>query len=139
MKRLLCICVVLFLLSGTRLLAQDINLKSDSVVSLLCKKWEIDYAMMGGMKIGRMPNATEMNFEFFSDKTFLITGSSPKDKTKGIWSYVPAKKIIELTINGKHKTNIISLKKDELILLANTKKDTPDDPMDIKLVYKLKQ
>jgi hypothetical protein len=138
MKKFLCLCVTLFLLSGSRLLAQEISLKLDSVTSLLCKKWEIDYAMMGGMKIGRMPNATEVNLEFFNDKTVLITGNSPKDKFKGKWNYITAKKIIEMTVNGKRYLSIISLKKDELILIPNAKKNT-GAPTDIKIVYKAKQ
>ena len=92
--------------------------------------------MMGNMKIGRIPGATEINYEFNKDKTFLITSNDPKDKTKGIWAYDPKKKIIKLTINGKSNASIISLKAGEFIMLADTKEATPDDPMEIKLVYK---
>lgn len=93
---------------------------------------------MGNMKIGRVSGAPEINYEFSKDKTFLMTSNDPKDKTKGTWAYDTKKKIIKLTVNGKSNANIISLKEGEFVILADTKKATPDDPMEIKLVYKIK-
>ena len=86
-----------------------------------------------------MPGATEINFEFNKDKTFLMTSTDPTDKTKGTWAYDTKKKIIKLTIEGRSKMNIISLKNEELIILADTKDVAPDDPTDIKVVYKIKK
>lgn len=93
---------------------------------------------MGGMKIERIPGATEINYEFNKDNTFLMTSNDPKDRTKGTWSFDPKKKIIRLTINGNSKMNIISIKEGELIMLADTKEATPGDPMELKLYYKIK-
>ena len=138
MKKFICIIFISFLLLSTNSFSQTINLSTDSITTLLCKKWEVDYAMMGNMKIGRIPGATEINYEFNKDKTFLLTSKDPKDKTKGTWAYDTKKKIIKLTVNGKSNTTIISLKEGELIILADTKEATPDDPMEIKLVYKIK-
>lgn len=128
---------LLTLLSNTHSFSQSIDLPADSITTLLCKKWEVDYAMMGNMKIGRIPSATEINYEFNKDKTFLMTSNDPKEKTKGTWAYDAKKKIIRLTINGKSKTSIISLKEGQFIMLADTKEATPEDPMGIKLVYKI--
>jgi hypothetical protein len=129
---------IITLFSSINSFGQTIDLSVDSITTLLCKKWEVDYAMMGDMKIGRMPGATEINYEFYKDKTFVMTSNDPKDKTKGTWAYDPKKKIIKLTINGRSNASIISLKEGEFIELADTKDATPDDPMEIKVVYKIK-
>src|SRR5690606_8445841 len=138
MKKIIFIGLLTLLLSNTNSFSQTIDLPADSITTLLCKKWEVDYAMMGNMKIGRIPGATEINYEFNKDNTFLMTSNDPKDKTKGTWAYDTKKKTIKLTINGKSNTRIISSKEGEFIMLADTKEATPDDPMKIKLVYKIK-
>jgi hypothetical protein len=137
MKKIHSFTILGILLSGSSLFAQNINISADSISTLLCKKWELDYALMGGMKIQRMPGATEMNLEFNKDKTFIKTGKDPKDKTKGAWSYDPKKKQIMMKVSGK-SIEIISLKEDQFVMLADTKEATPDDPTEIRLVYKLK-
>lgn len=139
MKKIVFAGIFVSLLSGTQSFGQTINLSTDSITTLLCKKWEVDYSIMGDMKIGRMPGATEINFEFNKDKTFFLTSNDPNDKTKGTWTYDAKKKIIKLTINGRSKASIISLKNEELIILADTKDIAPDDPTDIKVVYKIKK
>jgi hypothetical protein len=138
MKKCIVICIINLLITNTTSFGQTINLAADSITTLLCKKWEVDYAMMGGMKIGRMPGAAEINYEFIKDKTFLITNKDAKDKTKGTWNYDTKKKIITLIINGNSKSTIISLKDGEFVMLVDTKQATPDDPMEIKTVYKIK-
>jgi len=110
----------------------------DTIETLLCKKWEFDYTMMGGMKIVRKPGAAEMNFEFKKDKTVLLTSNNPGDKTKGTWNYDTNKKIIKVTFNGKSNGSIISLKEEEFVMVVDTKEATPDDPMELKVVYKIK-
>ena len=94
MKKIFFACILTLLLSGTQSFGQTINLSADSITTLLCKKWEVDYAIMGNMKIGRMPGATEINFEFNKDKTFLMTSTDPTDKTKGTWAYDTKKKLL---------------------------------------------
>jgi hypothetical protein len=136
MKKLISICIIALTVSSTSLFAQNITIPLDSIQTLLCKKWEVDYAVMGGMKIGRMPGASEINYEFNKDKTFIMTSNDPKEKKKGTWSYDQKKKLIKLTVDGRSNTSIISLKEGEFVMLADTKNATPDDPMEIKLVYK---
>lgn len=136
MKKLISICIIALTVSNTSLFAQNIAIPLDSVRTLLCKTWEVDYALMGRMKIGRMPGASEINYEFNKDNTFIMTGNNPKDKKKGTWSYAPKKKIIKLTVDGRSNTSIVSLKEGEFVMLADTKSATPDDPTEIKLVYK---
>ena len=138
MKKIIFTCISALILSVTTLLGQHINLSKDSIAVLLCKKWEVNYAMMGGMKIGKIPGAAEINYEFNKDKTFLMTSNNPKDKTNGTWSYDDKKKLIKLTINGKSNSSIISLTNDEFVILEDSKNATPDDPMEMRLVYKIK-
>ena len=139
MKKIFFAGILALLLSGTQSFGQTINLSADSITTLLCKKWEVDYAIMGDIKIGRMPGAGEINYEFKKDKTFIMTTNDPTDKTKGTWAYDTKKKVIKLTIDGRSKASVISLKNEELIILVDTKDVTPDDPTDIKVIYKIKK
>ena len=138
MRKFIFIFFIALTVSGGSLFAQNITIPADSIPALLCKQWEVDYAIMGGMKIGRMPGATEINYEFKKDKTVLITTNDRKDVKKGTWSYDPKKKLIKVTVDGKSDTSITSLKDDELIMLVDTKNATPDDPMQLTLVYKVR-
>jgi hypothetical protein len=136
MGRFVSFCIIALTVSGGSLFAQNISIPFDSIQTLLCKKWEVDYAVMGGMKVGRMPGAEEINYEFNKDRTFIISGKDPKEKKKGTWSYDPKKKLIKLTVDGRNSTSIISLTENEFVMLADTKTATPDDPTDIRIVYK---
>ncbi len=138
MKKTICIVVITFLLSHTKSFAQTINLSADSISTFLCKKWEVNYAIMGGMKITQIPGSPEISYEFNRDNTFLMTSNDPKEKDKGTWVYDTKKKTIKLSINGNNNTIIVSLKEGELIMLVDTKEATPDDPMELKIVYKIK-
>jgi hypothetical protein len=138
MKHLICISIIALICSSHTSFSQSINIPADSVTNLLCKKWEMDYVIANGMKIGRMPGAAEMNYEFNKDKTFVLTGNSSGNstKTKGTWSYDPSKKLIKLTLNGRSNISIISLTNDQFEMLVDTKAATPDDPTPIQMFYK---
>lgn len=102
----------------------------------------MDYAMMGDTKIGRMPGASDMTYDFKSDKTFSVNSKGPGGKpssTKGTWKYVPAEKLIELSTaaNGKSDLSVISLQSNALIMLANMKDGPPGEQ--IKIAFKLNQ
>ena len=118
--------------------AQDVNGPIESIQTHLCKNWEVDYVLMGGMKIGRMPDATEINYQFNKDKTFFMTSDDPIDKTKGTWSYDPKKKLIRLTLNGKSSSSVVSLKNDELVMIAEPNGATPEDLPEMRMIFKPK-
>ena len=137
MKKFICTCIVSIIVSGSSLFAQDITISADSIQTLLCKKWEVDYAVVGGMKIGRMPGAEEINYEFNKDKTFTMSNKDAKEKTKGTWNYDAKKKMIKLTIDGKNRTNVISLNENELVMLVDTTEGAQKDLGPIHIVYKI--
>ncbi|MNE09693.1 hypothetical protein D3C80_1023790 [compost metagenome] len=85
-KRIILSLVGLFL-SIAASFSQSIDLPTDTVTALLCSKWEVNYALIGGMKIGRMPGATEIKYEFNKDGTILLTSTNPNKKAKGTWVY----------------------------------------------------
>ena len=139
MKKFICLVFITMFLSNSKSIGQKIELSIDRITTLLCKKWEVDYVILGDMKLGRAQGATEINYEFKKDKTYLATSKDPKENIKGTWSFDSKKKIIKLIQNGKSRMSIISLKEEELIMLADTSEATPNDPMEIKLVYKIKK
>jgi hypothetical protein len=137
MKHLIYLSIIALICSSNTSFSQNINIPADSVTNLLCKKWEMDYVIANGMKIGSMPGAAEMNYEFNKDKTFVLTGNGNSMKAKGTWSYDQSKKLIKLTLNGRSNISIISLTAGQLEMLADTKAATPDDPTPIQMFYKL--
>lgn len=138
MKKRIVLSLAGIFLSITASFSQSIDLPTDSITALLCSKWEINYALIGGIKIGRMPGAEEINYEFKKDRTLILTGKNPNDKVKGTWAYDPKKKVIRLTTNGQSNSSIISLRKGELIVLLDKNKGMPADMGDAKIVYKIK-
>ena len=139
MKYILSVFIITLLSSDYSLFGQSINMPADNVTKLLCKKWQIDYALMNGMKVDMAHGATQVNYEFDTDGLFYLANNDPNKKSKGTWSYETNKKSIKLTINGTSDTNIISLKENELVMMADTKQATPDAPSDIKLFFRLKE
>lgn len=138
MKKIIFINFILFSISIIKTFGQDITITADSVEKILCnKKWEIEYAMMGNMKIGKIPGATDLNYEFNKDKTFVVSSNDPKDKSKGSWNFDPKKKSIILKLNGKNNSSIITLNEKMFVLQMNKDESMPTD-MQIKVVYKLK-
>jgi Lipocalin-like domain (DUF4923) len=136
MKHLICISIIALICSSHPSFSQSINIPADSVTNLLCKKWEMDYVIEGGMKIGGQPGAPEMNYEFNKDKTFVLTSNMSSTKIKGTWSYDPSKKLIKLTLNGRSNISVISLTNDRIEMLLDAKAETPDAPGPIQMFYK---
>ncbi|HVW12261.1 MAG TPA: hypothetical protein VHB54_00470, partial [Mucilaginibacter sp.] len=77
MKNFICACVITILAFQTIALAQSINLPADTVTKLLCKKWEIDYAVFQGQKIVMPSSTPKVYMEFYKDGTFSIIGGEP--------------------------------------------------------------
>jgi hypothetical protein len=112
--------------------AQTLDLSPSQIDSLLCKKWAVDYALMGNAKIGRGPGAPQMVFEFFKNKALTSDGM------KGTWEYDKKAKVIRLFFNGKSNSSIVSLTADELIMVMNPPQNKSPDLSDMKMVFKPK-
>lgn len=98
----------------------------------------MDYTMTGGMRLDPMPGAVIMNFEFYKDGTLNLTNNKDAERSTGTWSYNKNKKLISVAIKGGSNMTISSLKEDELIIVMDMSKATPDDPTEIKLFFKIK-
>lgn len=118
--------------------AQQITAPADSVPALLCKKWEVSYALIGDAKIEMKPGAQAMDYEFNKDKTAWILGGAGQPKIKAAWAYNAASKTIGVTVNGQSRIKIVGLQANQLTILIDTKDATPDDPTSITMVYKVK-
>ena len=138
-KRSFILFFVCFILFGGALYAQKIDMPSNRLEELLCRKWVASYAMLGGMRIDQKPGATAINYEFKRDKAFILTGGQPGKPLNGTWRYDSEKKVILLSVNGNKNSQVVSLKEDELMMLVDTKAATPDDPEAIRMVYKIKE
>jgi hypothetical protein len=139
MKKITCsVIIALFVFSSTAV-AQNVSLPADSVSLFLCKKWEVNHALIGNTKMSRIPGTTALNYEFRQDKTFYTTGGTPGDNGRGTWTYDSTGKSITLMMRGKPNTKIISLKPTEFIVLLDSKKPSPEEPVEeTKLVYKVR-
>jgi len=136
MKRL----YLLFVLSAAAIApaTAQITTPVDSIPSILCKTWTVSYALMGDMRIDMKPGVQAMDFQFVKDKTLLVSAGPTNPKTKGTWVYDAATKTVKLTINGENRGTVTKLQADQLIISMDTKDATPDNPIVIKLVYKVK-
>jgi len=110
----------------------------DSVKSLLCKKWEIDYALMTGMKITKGMGAPDIFFEFKPDHTFLETSSVEKKNETGSWSVDLTKKLVSLQHEGKSKIIISSITPVELQMRLLPQNESEKDLEQMQLVLKLR-
>ena len=137
MKKFVCIAFITLIVSGGSLFAQNFSISPENIADFLCKKWEVNYAEMGGKKIQRIIG-TEMNYQFNRNKTFTISNDDPKETKRGTWSFDSNKKVIRLYINGRIEANIISLRDTELVMMDDSDNSVADDPMEIKLFYKPK-
>lgn len=93
---------------------------------------------MGNSRIDMPPGAPKMTFEFKKDRSFTMTTDNPSESTKGTWAYDPKKKLVQLQINGRSNLTIVSIQPTQMSMVADTKEATPDDPMTITIVYKIK-
>jgi hypothetical protein len=116
----------------------QISVPADSIPSTLCKTWTVSYALMGDTRIDMKPGAQAMDFDFKKDKTLMVSAGPTDPKTKGTWVYDATSKTVKLTINGQSRGTVTKLQADQLIISMDTKDAAPDDPMVIKLVYKVK-
>ena len=127
MKRTLKLVVLMIGLNNS-LMAQDVNLSKTELETVLCKQWEIEYALMGGMQIKQKPGATDFDFKFASDGNYEIIREDGNDEL-GKWIYDPEKKYVELSIKEKVTSRIKSIDKNKLILiLVSGENDPPGLP-----------
>jgi len=127
MKKIIILPFISIIFYASHLVAQNIELSPDSLSTLLCKKWQMNYVMMDGMKIERGAGAPETNFEFKKDKTYSMTDNK-KNSGKGTWTYDPKKKLVKLITNGKSYSSVIELTDAELVMFIDTREATPGEP-----------
>ncbi|PHS66714.1 MAG: hypothetical protein COB12_05790 [Flavobacterium sp.] len=106
------------------LLAQNINLNKSELESVLCKQWEIEYALIDGMKIGQIPGATDFDFKFKSDGKYDLIREEGNIEN-GLWVFDIKNKYVELLIKGKLTSRIKSIEKDKLILAMVSRQNDP--------------
>ncbi|MGB8191578.1 MAG: hypothetical protein WCF67_06650 [Chitinophagaceae bacterium] len=124
MKKILFSIALMFIAVST-LQAQNVDLSPEKVQEFLCKKWEVEYAMMGDVKVDRTAGATEMYCEFRKDKTFTMSGDvGGNDKFNGTWNFDAKKKRIDLNVKGDI-VHIISLQEKQFIMFL----DPEGEPM----------
>ncbi|HEV2481444.1 MAG TPA: hypothetical protein VGS79_17350 [Puia sp.] len=121
--------------SVNELFGQNIDMPSDAVKGLLCRKWDLNYGIVSGERIGPNPGAPTMSFDFKTDGSVVIGFNGQNNHLQGTWTYDAGKKWIKVTVNKQKRLTISSLKQDELVMLSDMKDITPNDPTD-KLVYK---
>lgn len=134
MKRTL-LCIGFLLGLNVALLAQNIKLSTAKLKTVLCKQWEIDYSLMGGMRIGELPGAPNFDFNFKSDGHYELIR---KDGTNehGIWFFNYKKKFVELAIEGKVISRIKSIKKDKFVLIYVVRENDHPGLLNVEVHFK---
>jgi hypothetical protein len=119
MKKLMYTLIILWASLTGMAHAQQVTQPAAAVEKMLCKKWEVSYVTMQGMRIGQMPDNQRMAFEFFKDKTVLFSGNKTAKSAKGSWVYDQKQKLISVTVKNGAKMKISSLKPTELMMAVD--------------------
>lgn len=126
-----------FALFTGKTFCQNIDVPEDSIKTILCKQWEVDYAMIGNTKTSRLPGATEINFAFFPDGSFVMTSDNPTETTKGTWRYIRKTKSVTITTTRRRLGEIVILNQREFTMEMETNESNAGEAM-IRLMYKPK-
>lgn len=120
MKKNLILIVLLFGISLNSS-AQEVSFTKTELEEVLCKQWEIEYAMMNGMKIEQMPGAADFDIIFKADGSYDLIRKDGDNKS-GIWVYDTANKSIELSIEERTTSSIKSINHNKMILTLDSEK-----------------
>jgi len=134
MKKIL-IIIGLIIGINVSVFGQEVTLSESELENVLCKQWEIDYAMMNGMKIGQMPGAADFDFKFASDGTYELFRENGNDEL-GNWIYYQENKYIELSIKEKVTSRIKSIDKNKLILILISGENDPPGLPSVEVHFK---
>ncbi|MEP3210847.1 MAG: hypothetical protein ABJN95_16715 [Maribacter sp.] len=115
--------------------AQDIGLSKTQLETVLCKQWQIEYALMGGMKIKQMPGAADFDFKFISDGKYDLIRKDGNNES-GIWKYFPENKYVELSIKDKITSRIKSIDESKLILILVSGENDPPGIPNVEVHFK---
>lgn len=115
MKNFLCFLGLLIGLNVS-LFAQNVKLTESEVATVLSKQWEIEFGMMGSEKIVQMPGAKDFDLLFKENGSLAMIDDDGTVRT-GFWKYQSEDKYIELSVDGKITSRIISLNNSKLILI----------------------
>lgn len=137
MKSFIYAFIITFLSFQTNAYAQDLKLSSDSVTKLLCKKWEVDYALFQGNKVDYPSSKPKAYMEFYKDGTFLMSGGEPGGVQKGTWEYDASKGTISILIEEKDRKEIMSLSKNQFAIFSDDPAPDPSHPSRVSLKAKV--
>ncbi|MDP4130071.1 MAG: hypothetical protein Q8939_07905 [Bacteroidota bacterium] len=129
--------VLIGILIQSNLCAQKLNGSVDDIKKMLCKKWQIEYMLSGGVKIEKGSDVPDLIYEFKPDNSFVFTQGDPQNNVYGSWIYNQQKKSILLQAKGKPAIRVISLIPEELILMTDKKKQGAHK-QNIKMVFRVK-
>jgi len=115
--------------------AQEVTLSKSELENVLCKQWEIEYAMMNGMKIGQMPGAADFDIKFKSDGKYNLIREDGKNEN-GIWIYNVENKFVELSIKDKTTSRIKSISNEKLILTLVPGQNDPQGLPSVEIHFK---
>jgi hypothetical protein len=133
MKKLLNLFTLCFFTVTFFCNAQSLTQNKDELTQLLCQRWDIDFAKIGEMRIEQMPGAQDFDVVFYNDGSYEIIDTT-SEANKGIWTYYPEKKFIQLEINGRKTLRVIDLYKNKMVCSSTPGTDGP--PMDIEIHFK---
>ncbi len=121
--------VTILLTFHTFSMAQTIELTDSEVESLLCKKWEIEYMDVQGMKVAPQEGA---GFEFLFHKggSFEMLPSNELDPNPEMkWVYSKENKNIRLYESDRLMGKILELNEDTFIMAFESTEDMPMEGM----------
>ncbi len=131
------VSIMLFLAASSFLTAQEVEVNNSELLPMLCKGWEMEYAMMQGTQMKQKPGAANTEFEFKTDGSYLLLGNDGT-KSIGSWRLNSEMNYVELLMKGQEVSRIKSIVADKLIMVLPPKENAPAQLSAIEIHFKRK-
>ncbi|MDV7185985.1 hypothetical protein R3X25_01725 [Lutibacter sp. TH_r2] len=132
MKKLFLIILFGFSIST---FAQKVRGDKVEIENYIAKKWDVEYALMSGLVIKKLPLKTDFEISLTKNGTFQINKLSG-EVIKGTWVYNSLKHYIILLSNENIIGKIAKLESNKMELIFISDKDSNSNLADIKAILK---
>ncbi len=136
MKKIIGIIAVCIGMSSG-MFAQDIDMTSAELSLVLCKQWDIEYAMMGSMKIGQAPGAKDFDLKFNADGSCDMISDTKTER--GTWEYDASNDWVDISVNGTNTSRVRSVSSEKLVLKLVKGGNDPQGLPSVEIHFKPKK
>lgn len=128
-KVIICVFVCLFSLT---VFGQKVYMSKQKLDKMICKKWDVEFAALGGMKMRDLNEAANFGLLIKDNGTYDLIKSTGENK-EGHWVYNVNKKFVLLFIENEIYACIKSITNTKMILNLEEEENSALSNLDIHL------